>query len=350
MGKNNNNFQNPAAKKFGNIEVVDQFPEEEIYRILIDELPVILRQINSAKSGGKYPEYAVNMFANVSSAKFVLEFVQRWDKQIRKTGDSDMMDISDVKALRQLIAEGYIRRDKFMNQKLDEKERNKYLLKAYALLDPVGVKIAKKLKLKKKATIEVALLVRKPAKYSVDRLGKLFDTSTVSNKKKLKVLKKLTKTKKKFADYIGSALTINRAITDFVGMAYDVVMPRSETKKGRLTKKMRKRRAPYLRAYATTFKKRKQFNTILTDDFYKLNKKLIKELIEEDAGFRKAFKILKSKKTVVTTKKDKGSKSINTAALEKKANAGKPKVRKPVPRNAELTKFLDAIHASGGVA
>lgn len=350
MSKNkNNNFQNYAAKRFAQIEKIDQYAENDIFDILSKELPIILRQITSAKSGAQYPEYAVNMFANISAAKFVYQYVQTWDKQIRKTGDSDLMDITDVKALRDLVSEAFIRRDKFVNQKMEEKDRNKLLLKTYAMLDPVGVKRAKKLKLSKKLTIELALRIRKPAKFTIDRVGKLFDMSTVSDKKKLKVLKKLTRTDKKFADYIGAALTISKSVTDFVGMAYDVVMPKKETKKGKMTKKIMKRRMPYLRAYATAFKKRRMYNTILTDNFYKQNKKLIKKLIDEDLGFKKAFKILKSKKPHVakTSKSSKGS--VDIKAIEKQAMKQKP-ARKPVPKSMELTKFLDEVKGMDGVA
>ena len=170
-----------------------------------------------------------------------------------------------------------------------------------------------------------------------------------SDKKKLKVLKKLTRTDKKFADYIGAALTISKSVTDFVGMAYDVVMPKKETKKGKMTKKIMKRRMPYLRAYATAFKKRRMYNTILTDNFYKQNKKLIKKLIDEDLGFKKAFKILKSKKPHVakTSKSSKGS--VDIKAIEKQAMKQKS-ARKPVPKSMELTKFLDEVKGMDGVA
>nr|DAQ98982.1 MAG TPA: hypothetical protein [Caudoviricetes sp.] len=348
MGKNKNGgFQNYAAKKFAQIDRVDQYSEEEIYKILREDLTTILGQINAAKKGGTYPEYAANMFANLSAAKYVYEFVYLWQKDIKKHGDSDKMNIEEAKALKRLISEAFARKDKFVNFKLDEKDRNKYLLEAYAYLDPKGVRHASKLGLSRKQTIELALRIARPMKYDIDHVVRLFDTSTKSNKKKLKVLKKLADGKKKFTEIIGATLTVTRTSSDFVGMAYKIVMPNKETGK-KLSKKIRKRRTPFIREYATIYKKRKSFNPYLTDDFYKINKKIIKKLIKEDVGFKKAFAVLKRKnKKIVNLSNDfKNNKSKKDNSKKNKAGDYKmteTKIkRKPVSENLDLKKFLDS--------
>lgn len=358
MSKNKNGqFQNLAAKKFAAIEKVELYSEDEIYRILSTDLLTILKQISEAKKTGKYPDYAVNMFANVSAAKYLYEYVELWEKQIRKKGDSKLMTMADVRAARKLVSDAYTKRDKFRDQYQDEKLRNELLLNTYAKLDPDGVKHAKKLKLgSKKLEKELALRISIPPVYSIDRVCRIFDMSAVSTKKKKKILKKLARTKERFVEIIGAALTIDKPVTDFVEMAYRIVIPEKEEGK-KLNKKRYKRRIVLLRAYATAFKKRKRFNIRLTDGFYKANKKIIKKLIAEDLGFKKAFTCLTKTAEASKTKirstidwsavggdKDKKDKKHDKKARPEKA---RDRDRAPVSSNQSLTAFLDELKPSG---
>ena len=66
MSKNNDNFNNRAARKFRIMEDVPTFPQKEIFRILDDDIDVILEQVIKSKNGqGKFPNYILNGFANI---------------------------------------------------------------------------------------------------------------------------------------------------------------------------------------------------------------------------------------------------------------------------------------------
>ena len=107
--------------------------------------------------------------------------------------------------------------------------------------------------------------------------------------------------KKRFVKAAGAMLTVTDNNSDCIEMIYQYI-------KDLKTKK----RAPYILEYARAYKENKSSNFRLSAEgkFYKKNKKLIKELIECDIGFKKAFKNLKGKKDKTKDKPKKNDKKV----------------------------------------
>jgi hypothetical protein len=99
----------------------------------------------------------------------------------------------------------------------------------------------------------------------------------------------------RFETAIGAALTMTNTKSDFLAMIYEYVMHGCYKKKWKKSKKL-DARAPYVYAYAKAYKwNQANYFKMKDGEFYKKNKPLIKELIELDIGFKKAFKGLKGK-------------------------------------------------------
>jgi hypothetical protein len=153
-------------------------------------------------------------------------------------------------------------------------------------------KTTKKLGLSKSQRRDLCIQVYGDPVNNMKYIHKIFNHSAMSDKKKLKICREMYG-KKRFIDAIGAAMTVDINNSDFLASAYDYMMGL----------KIRKR-APYVMAYARAYKKNKTSNYRLQGgDFYKKNRKLIKELKEIDIGFKKAFKNLKPKKDRKSDKK-----------------------------------------------
>lgn len=308
MGKNRNggDFQNKAARRFKNPEKIDLMPQEEIFDILTEDISVILDQVTKSRNHqGKYPVYVANAFANLSTALWFYLYVKDHVKVKHKKHKikSDLSD-DELESLRQLLSEAYKKSatNQYPQQSQEFKERNKIIGKTFIMLSPLVYHLSGKLnkgknKLTKSQRRDLTIQVYGDPVVNMKFVHKIFNHSSISDKKKLKLLKQMYA--ERFIDAVGAALTIDNNNSDCISMLYDYVMGKDKLKK----------RAPYVLAYARAFKKNKSSNFRLTSgEFYKKNKKLIKELNELDIGFKKAFKNLKPT--------DKGA--INPAKPKKK--------------------------------
>ncbi len=296
MSKKGPGFSNKAARKFDEPNKVDLYSEDEIYEVLNEEVEMILEQLTANRERrGKYPKYAMNMFANISSAKYFYEYVDENRKDLTK---------EEIISMKSLISQAF--KDsvsmKYQNQVLENADRNDYLRNTFYLMAKKSFKIARKLDLGKDKTKELIIQAYIEPKYAIKQVAKLFDASTLSDKKKMKLLRELYETKARFIDAVGATLTVDFNSSDFVHMVYDFVMKSSKDK-----------RKKYIEAYAINFKKIKKSSFMLKGDFLEKNHKLIKKLIRKDRGYKKAFEI-----NVVKGKKpDKKDKKPKISQVEK---------------------------------
>ena len=107
----------------------------------------------------------------------------------------------------------------------------------------------------------------------------------MSDKKKIKLLKKMYKNKKRFIRAIGAALSVEGNNSDFLASVFEFV---KNSKK--------KMRGLYLMAYAEAFKRVKTRYFRVDSEFCEENKRLIKMIKRCDRGYRKAFKNLNGAK------------------------------------------------------
>lgn len=292
-------FRNRAARRFNDLQKADLMSEEEVYSILTEDIDTILGQITRHRNhegGASYPQYINNIFANLSSARFFYEYVHAHVKNKHGKMSTDL-DKDAILSLKQILADAYRQstaKNMYQNQALEYQDRNEMLTKAFIRMDQQNYKLTKKLHLDDNAKArrrELAILVfnRNPA-LTVKSVARIFNHSTLNEKKKIKLLMRMyhksakPKLSDRFIEMVGGALTIESNSSDFVTMLYDFVAA-----------KKRRKRAPYVRAYAEAFKRNKTYNFRLRGDFWKHNKPIIKELIEIDIGYKKAFKPLKPK-------------------------------------------------------
>lgn len=320
-GKNNDGFNNRACRKFrdnsgSKIELMSQ---EEIFDILTEDISEILNQITNARKhvpGAKYPTYTSNMFANLSTPLFMYYYVH--DNVDAKKGKL-VTDLSkdDIESLKQMLSDAYKKSSMSVYSQAQEyADRNKLLLKTFARLDPKRVRIAKKLKLKKHQLRTLLIQTYGDPRYNMKYVHRLMNASPISDKKKMKIFKKLYG--KRFVAAIGAALTINNADSDFLATAF------------RFVKKLKlKKRAPYIRAYAEAYKLNGTTYHQFTKEFAKKNKKLIKELKFLDVGYKKAFKNLHSESA--------GKKP------DKRADKIRPVMEKYNPNSNDLPKRPKAV-------
>ena len=299
MSKKNNNdgFNNRACRKFrdnsGNkIELMSQ---EEIFDILSEDTEEILRQLTNARkhiNGAKYPTYTSNMFANLSTPLYFWYYV-RTNVKVKKGKLVTTLTKDEIESLKQLISDAYKKSSmSAYSQAQEYADRNKLLLKTFEYLDPKRKKIAKKLKLKKHQIRTLLIQTYGDPRYNMKYVHKLMNASPVSEKKKLKIFKKLYG--KRFVAAIGAAMTINNADSDFLATAF------------RYVKSLKlKKRAPFIRAYADAYKLNGTTYHQFTDKFAKKNKKLIRELKFLDIGYKKAFKHLHQESNAKKTNKKK---------------------------------------------
>lgn len=274
MAKKGNGFSNKAARKFDEPNKVDLYSEDEIYEVLNEDVDVILDQLTANREHrGRFPKYTGNMFANISTAKYFYEYVkENW-------GD---LTKEEKLSMKSLISQAF--KDsvsmKYQNQAMENGDRNEYLRETFYAMSKKAYKVAKKLGLEKDKTKELIIQAYIEPKYAIKQVAKLFDMSTLSDKKKMKLLKEIYGGKERFVDAVGASLTVDFNSSDFVHMVYGFVM--------KLKKDKRKK---FIEAYAINFKKIKKSSFVLKGDFLEKNARIIKRLIRKDRGYKKAFDI-----------------------------------------------------------
>ena len=295
----NNDFNNRAARKFRNVDDIATFPQKEIFNILESDIDVILDQVMKSKNGqGKFPLYILNGFANLSTSLWFAKYVKKHTKNKKNTVISDLEE-EKIEALKEILSRAYKKSvTNFYSQQTQEfVERNELISETFVRLSPREYRLTGKLntsenKLEKTQRRDLTIQTYLNPYHNMKFVYGIFDHSSVSNKKKLKILKKLYGDR--FANAVGSALTINNTKSDFLAMMYDFVM--EKLRKGSRKKTLRNR-VGYLHAYARAYKHNQSCYFKMKDGtFYAENKPVIKELIRYDIGFKKAFKGLKPKK------------------------------------------------------
>lgn len=302
---NDQGFSNKAARKFKDNNKADLVSQEEIYRILDSDMPTILQQVTDYRNhenGAKYPTYVANMFANLSVPLYFYEFVKAHMKiKKKKKKIKTDLTVAQIDALRHIIADVYKRSvsAQYQNQSQEFKDRNDLLLQTFEILSWADRKTAKKLGLDKEDTRELLMQIYGEPCYNMRYIHKLFNKAdaSVSNKKKLKIMRKLYGSKKRFIDAVGSSLAVgNCNNSDFLDMLYKHIMKKSildGTIGKKKKKKILKHRAPFIRAYAEAYKRVRVHSAKVNAEFAEENKKLIEELLKVDIGYKKAFSDLK---------------------------------------------------------
>lgn len=321
MSKNkngNNGFQNRAARRFKDNDKIDLISQNEIFEILDKDMQTILNQVSDHRNrvrDAKYPNYVGNMFANLSTPLFFYGYIMDHIRITKKDKMKTDLTEDDIMSLKDIIADAYKRSvtrqyDKQI-QELDD--RNKLLLKSFAVLDPKRMRTAKKLKLNKHMTRIVAILSYGDPRYNFKQLHKLFNQSSVSDKKKLKVLGKLYG--KRLYNAFGAALTVNAAGSDILATIFSKV-----------ERLPRKKRTKVLLAYAEAYKLNGSTYHQLTKEFIKSNgnKKIVRQLKVADIGYKKAFKRLQSESNRSSDKKNRGATMVGGKTTGKEL----PKVNK----------------------
>lgn len=365
MGKNRDNkFQNFSAKRLKDIDHVATMCEEEIYDILRKDIKEILNQVadyqetqdsgsyherkkkSNHKGFSPYPNYTKNIFANLSGVKFFYELVYMW-----KEGDVEL-DKRERGAIKMLLSTAY--RDTISKTKvypvLDDEYRCEMICEAFKILDKKHYKLALKLtsyetvkssrlkrpdsdksrdELRKEkeikkakaeaAACELTIQAFQDPKYTARVVVREFDRRTMSSKKKMKLLHKLYG--KRFHSACGAILGIEGGSSDIVGDVKDAI-----------AKMKKKERIEVLRAYGDYFKRFGKRSFLLDSRFYKKHKKIIKKLIREDIGYKKAFAGMKDKKPSEDKEKT-GKKSFSGERFHTKEPASSMKAE---DRVAEL--------------
>lgn len=296
--KGSDGFQNRAAMKFKQPDKVDLMSQQEIFKIFDEEIDTILDQITANREHrGKYPTYVANAFANLSTALWFKKYVKDHCK-INKKGKlkTDLTD-DQIESLRNILADAYKKSatNQYAQQTQEFDERNKMLSKTFIILYWDVYRLAKKLKVEDSFTRDLTVQVYGDPVNNMRFVHKIFNRSIMSDKKKIKLMKKMYDAYppvreseiSRFHQAVGAAMTVDSNSSDMIAALYTYMM-----------KLKKKKRAPIILGYAQAYKKNKSNNFRLTGgEFYKKNKPMIKELKELDIGFNKAFKGLKAKKS-----------------------------------------------------
>lgn len=312
--KNNGNFNNKAAKRFKQPDRIDTMEQEDIFEILDEDIGIILGQITANRDHyAPFPQYIMNAFANLSTPLWFNEYVKEHVKVKKCSGKkkkykikTDLTD-DEIESLKTILSGAFKRSvtNQFPNQTQEFKERNKIIGETFKRLEPNNYYLAKKLNggtdaLDERELRELVIQVYGNPVSNAKFVHRLFNLSPLPDKKKLKIMKQMYG-KKRFVKAAGAMLTVTDNNSDCIEMIYQYI-------KDLKTKK----RAPYILEYARAYKENKSSNFRLSAEgkFYKKNKKLIKELIECDIGFKKAFKNLKGKKDKTKDKPKKNDKKV----------------------------------------
>lgn len=286
--KKNNKFSNRAAKRFNDMSKVDTMSQDEIYEILDGDIKIILDQVTAYrdhKPNSPYPPYVANAFANLSTTLYFYEYVHDHVKVKKKGKVKTDLDDADLESIRMIIADVYRKSiiGNYNNQQQESIKRNELLSKTFKILCPRIYRLTRKFDgLSKSQCRDLTIQFYGDPVYNFKFIHKRINESTISNKKKLKLLQKIYG-KKKFVCAVGAAMTVEGNNSDCLAMLFKF-----------MSKLKKKKRAKYIRAYAEAYKRVKVSKYFRIDQsFYDENKRIIKELKMIDIGYAKAFKDLK---------------------------------------------------------
>lgn len=292
-----NKFSNRAARKFNDMVKVDTMSQREIFEILDEDIKVILGQFTDFrehKPGASYPAYVANAFANISTALWFSRYVKENVKVKKKGRIKSDLTKDELESLRQILAEAYKKSQTnfYANQAQEYPERNALISKTFKSLYPKVYGMTKRLKgLEKSQRRDLTIQVYGDPVYNMKFVHKIINGSTISDKKKLKLLQKMYG--KRFQKAVGAAMTVENNSSDCLAMLY-----------GYMAGLKKRKRAPFILAYAEAYKKNKSRYFRIDADFYEENKDIIKELVKLDLGFKKAVKNLKDPTSGKKSSKD----------------------------------------------
>jgi len=295
--KNNGKFSNRAARRFNDLAKIDTMDQSEIFEILTEDMDIMLDQVTAFrdhKPNSPYPQYIGNAFANLSTPLFFSEYVDEHVK-VKKKGKKVKTDLDEAKieSLRAIISDAYKKSatNFYANQLQEFTERNELLSKTFMKLYPEVYRKTKKFDgLSKSQRRDLTIQIYGDPAYNMRFIHKLINQSTLTDKKKLKLLCELYG-KKRFVKAVGAAMIVEGNNSDCLAMLFEYMQGLKK-----------KKRAKYLKAYADAYKKAKTKYFRIDKNFYDENKRIIKELGRLDIGYKKAFKDLKGGKS--TKKRD----------------------------------------------
>ena len=279
--KKSGQFTNRAARKFADMAKVDLMSQAEIYDILDQDMPTILGQVTAFTShaaGAQYPAYIANGFANLATTLYFKEFVE-FHVNVKDGKLETDLTKEDIKALRMIVADAYKKSatNYYANQVQEYADRNEMLAKTFKRLSPKMYKRSAQFEgLSKTQRRDLIIQVYGDPVYNMKFVHKIVNQSTNSDKRNLKLLKKLYGDR--FLTAVGAAMTVEGNNSDCLAMLFEYTAG--------LNKKKRKK---VLREYATAYKKNRMHYFRMDAAFAEENHKLIRDLIWEDIGYKKAF-------------------------------------------------------------
>lgn len=296
-GGGDNNYQNRAAKRFKQLDNIATMSQEEIFEIFEQDFDTIVEQVNEK---GKFPQYLLNAFANISTPLWFKEYIDDHVKVKKKAKIKTDLDNEAMYALKEILSRAYKKSatNFYEKQGQEFEDRNKLISKSFIKLEPKLYMLSGKLSTKENKISELkrrdlCIQVYGNPVHNMKFVFGIFDQSSVSDKKKLKIFQKMYGDR--FETAVGAALTVNNTKSDFLALIYEFVMRGCYKNKWSKKKKL-KARAPFIHAYAKVYKwNQSSYFKLKEGDFYKKNRVLIKQLKEKDRGFKKAFKNLKGK-------------------------------------------------------
>ena len=138
MSKNkggDNNYQNRAAKRFKQMDTIGTMSQQEIFEILEEDFETIVDQVNEK---GKFPNYILNAFANLSTALWFYNFISDNVKVTKKGKVKTELSDDTIHALKEILSRAYKKSATNFYEKASQEfvERNKLLAEAFCMLDP----------------------------------------------------------------------------------------------------------------------------------------------------------------------------------------------------------------------
>lgn len=306
MSKNKKDrFENAAAFVFRDINRVHLLAQDKIDKVLKSDIDTIMDQMSAfMEQEGKdlpkgvrrvpFPTYILNAFANVSTARWFSEYVQKHVKP-KKKGRIIRTDLTEtqIEALKRIISEAYTRSCTGFYEKSvqDYARRTRHLTKTFARLDPVNYRISKKLKgLSKSQRRDLILRIYADPMHNMKFIHRVINEVTIPDSKKLKILRRMYGGER-FVQAVGAAMCVEGNNSDCLSMLYEYMVGLKH-----------KKRAPYLKAYAEAYKFQpgaryfRLYDPKFWDNDH--NKEYFEVLTEMDEGFAKAFEGLDRPTTV----------------------------------------------------
>lgn len=286
--RKNNKFNNPAARAFNDdLSKIDAMSQDRIFGLLDGDMKKILDQFTAFRHhdrGASFPVYVANGFANLSTTLYFYKFIKKHCWYTKKGKWRTDLDKDELESLRMILADVYRKSSSnFYAKELNEySDRNRMVAKAFVRLTPKLYRLTKRFKgLSKSQRRDLCIQIYGDPVYNMVRIHKIVNSSTVrTDKKKLKILRKLYG-KKRFVTAAGAAMTVESNGSDCLATIFDHIMGLKKRK-----------RAPYIRAYAEAYKKQQTRYFRIDAEFVEKNKDIIDELYKKvDIGYKKAFKV-----------------------------------------------------------